>query len=123
MKKKAKHKSMNKNFKNRMNIFSSRYISMATANINKDDNGNDHEQWQAAQTIHDQHQWNDSSDDDEDKNDVDNHEFFDAHDTEFTQNQTSTITGNPDVELLHERLNANLSMNEEAAAAKKKSPG
>jgi hypothetical protein len=87
---------------------------MASANINKDDN----EQWQAPQTIHDQHQWNDSSDDEE-KNDVDNHEFFDAHDTDFTQNQTST---NPDVELLHERLNADLSTKEEATA-QKKSPG
>jgi len=92
---------------------------MATANIKKDDN-DDHEQWQAAQTIHDQHQWNESSDDDE-KDDVDNHEFFDAHDTDFSQNQSASREVNAEAELLHKRLNAELSTNDETI--KKKSPG
>ncbi len=86
---------------------------MATSNINKED-----EQWEAAQTIHNQHQWNDSSDDDND--DPDNHEFFDANDTEFHHNQSSSAEVNAEAELLHNRLNAQLSTEEEA---KKKSPG
>lgn len=99
---------------------------MATSNIKHDDE--DNEQWQAAQTIHDQHQWNPSSsdEDDEEKGGVDNHEFFDAHDTDFNhhqqqQQQTTTTEINPEADLLHQRLNAQLSTDEEPK--KKKSPG
>lgn len=83
-------------------------------------------QWQ---TPHDQQQWNDLSDDDDDigeDNDPDNHEFFDAHDTEFPQqsppSQTTSTEINPEAELLHKRLNAQLSTNEETTK-KPKSPG
>jgi hypothetical protein len=78
---------------------------MATSNIKKDDD--EHEKWEAAEAIH---KWNDSSDDE--KDDIDHHEFYDAHDT-------STET-NAEADLLHKRLNAQLSTNEEV---KKKSPG
>ena len=88
---------------------------MASASRKTDDN----EQWQNAQVIHDQHQWKDSSDDD----DVDNHEFFDAHDTDFKHEPSSPTTTNVNAEanLLHERLNAQLSTDE--TVTKKKSPG
>ncbi len=89
---------------------------MATSNIKKEDH--EDQQWEAAQTIHNPHQWNDSSDDDE-KNDVDNHEFFDAHDTDFNHNQSTSTEGNTEAELLHKRLNAQLSTHE---VIKKKSP-
>jgi hypothetical protein len=91
---------------------------MATSNIKKEDE--EYEQWQTAQTIHNQHQWNDSSDDDG-KDDIDNHEFFDAYDTDFNHNQSSSTEVNPEAELLHNRLNSQLSTNEEVI--KKKSPG
>ena len=87
---------------------------MASASAKPDDN----EQWQNAQMIHDQHQWKDSSDDD----DVDNHEFFDAHDTDFKHEPSSPAAkANTEADLLHERLNAQLSTSE--PVTKKKSPG
>jgi hypothetical protein len=86
---------------------------MATSNINKED-----EQWETAQTIHNQHQWDNSSDDDNDN--TDNHEFFDANDTDFHHNPASSTEVNAEAELLHDRLNAQLSTKEES---KKKSPG
>jgi hypothetical protein len=88
---------------------------MATSNINKQDD--DNEQWQTAQDLHNQHQWDNSSDDDG----VDNHEFFDAHDTDFNHNQPSPTQVNAEAELLHNRLNTQLSTNEEVT--KKKTPG
>jgi hypothetical protein len=82
---------------------------MATSNIKKDDD--EHEQWETADAIH---KWNDSSDDE--KDDIDHHEFYDAHDTNI---HPSTET-NTEAELLHKRLNAQLSTDEQV---KKKSPG
>jgi hypothetical protein len=90
---------------------------MATSNIKQEDD--EHDQWQTAQTIHNQHQWNDLEDDDDD--DIDNHEFFDAHDTDIHHNPLTSTEVNPEAELLHKRLNAQLSTNEENI--KKKSPG
>jgi hypothetical protein len=87
---------------------------MATSNIKKQED-EDYDQWQ---TAHNQHQWDDSSD--EEKDDIDNHEFFDAHDTDFNHNQATSTEGNTEAELLHKRLNAQLSTHEEI---KKKSPG
>jgi hypothetical protein len=90
---------------------------MATSNIKKDDEG--HEQWEAAETIHNQHQWSDSSDDDID------HKFYDAHDTDLHHNQSppppaSSTSTNDETELLHKRLNDQLSTDD---TPKKKSPG
>jgi hypothetical protein len=91
---------------------------MATSNIKKDDEG--HEQWEAAETIHNQHQWSDSSDDDID------HKFYDAHDTDLHHNQSppppppSSTSTNDEAELLHKRLNDQLSTDD---TPKKKSPG
>ena len=86
---------------------------MATANIKKTDH--EQEQWETVQTAH---QWNESSDDE--KDDIDHHEFYDAQDTDFHHQQSSTTETNAEAELLHKRLNAQLSTNEEV---KKKSPG
>ncbi len=94
---------------------------MAASNIRKEDEDND--QWQTAQTLHNQQQWKDFSDDDDDdaKDDIDNHEFFDAHDTDFNQHPSPSTEVNAEAELLHKRLNAQLSTSEEVK--KKKSPG
>ena len=79
---------------------------MATSNVN-----DEHEQWESASRIvHQPHEWSDSSDDDND--DVDNQEFFDADDTDFNQNQSPSTKANAEANLLHERLNAQLSTNE-----------
>ncbi|CAF3343479.1 unnamed protein product [Rotaria socialis] len=88
---------------------------MATANIKKEDD--DPEQWQTTQGMREPHHWTDSSEDDNE--DVDTNEFFDAHDTEFQQNQSPSTQTNTEAKLLHERLNADLSTNETVT---KKSP-
>ncbi|CAF1175978.1 unnamed protein product [Adineta steineri] len=85
---------------------------MATSNIKKDD-----EQWESIQTMHNQHQWNESSDDE--KDDIDNNEFFDAHDTDHHINQPPSTEVNTEAELLHNRLNSQLHTDE---VPKKKSP-
>lgn len=73
---------------------------MATSNANDD-------QWK---NVHNQDDWEPSSDD----NDDDNHEFYDAPET------TTTTEVNREAELLHERLNSQLSTNE--TVEKKKTP-
>lgn len=88
---------------------------MASSNIKKDE---EHGQWETTQSIHNQHQWNDSSDDDKDN--VDDHEFFDANDTDFHHQQSTSTESHTEADLLHKRLNAQLSTNE---VPKKKTPG
>lgn len=93
---------------------------MASSTVAKDavDEG---EQRQAAQGIHDQFQWNESSEDEKDNDD--NHEFFDARDTEFHSTSSSSAAAtetNAEADLLHKRLNAQLSTNETPT---KKTPG
>ncbi|CAF3605182.1 unnamed protein product, partial [Rotaria sp. Silwood2] len=89
---------------------------MATSNIKSEDE--EHEKWQTAQaTTHNPHKWADFSDDEND--DIDNHEFFDAHDTDFHQNQSPSTEAHAEAELLHKRLNSQLSTNEQE---EKKSP-
>ena len=90
---------------------------MASSTVKKDDD-DARQQRAAAPGIHDQFQWNDSSDDE--KDDGDNHEFFDAHDTDFHPNQSPTTESNTEADLLHNRLNTQLSTSEET---KKKTPG
>ena len=90
---------------------------MASASSPKDDD----KSWQNAQHIHDEHQWKDSSDED----DLDNQQFFDAHDTDFKEHRPSspisTSGVNVEADLLHQRLNTQLSTNE--STTPKKSPG
>ncbi|CAF1022717.1 unnamed protein product [Rotaria sordida] len=88
---------------------------MATANIKTEDE--EYEQWHAAEAMRNPHQWADSSDDEND--DIDNHEFFDAHDTELHKNPSSSTEGHAEAELLHKRLNSQLSTDEQV---QKKSP-
>ncbi|CAF1543146.1 unnamed protein product [Rotaria sp. Silwood1] len=88
---------------------------MATANIKTEDD--EREQWQAAQTAYNPHKWADLSDEEDD--DIDNPEFFDAHDNDFHQNPSSSTEGHAEAELLHNRLNSQLSTSEQV---QKKSP-
>ncbi|CAF1633357.1 unnamed protein product [Adineta ricciae] len=92
---------------------------MASSTVKKDDA--DHDQWQAAQTGHDQFEWHQSSDDEE-NDDANNHEFFDAHDTDFHQNPSSSTEPNTDADLLHNRLNAQLSTDETTKKTKPEDP-
>lgn len=74
-------------------------------------NSNDDSSWK---NVHNQHDWEPSSDDDDDN---DNHEFYDAPET--TPPITTEV--NREAELLHERLNSQLSTSE--TVEKKKTPG
>jgi len=78
-------------------------------------NSNDDSSWK---NVHNQRDWEPSSDDDDDD---DNHElFYDAPET--TPPITTTTTEvNREAELLHERLNSQLSTSE--TVEKKKTPG
>ena len=75
---------------------------MASANVKKD------EHWRPTRTEDNQHQWSDSSEDDEDGN----NEFFDASEV--------TASVNPPPDLLHNRLNEQFPTQE---TVKPKSPG
>jgi hypothetical protein len=81
---------------------------MASANAKKDEHEAD--QWRPTRTEDNQHRWSDSSDDD---NEDDNNEFFDA------PNVTAPVNPEPP-ELLHNRLNEQLTSRE---TVKPKSPG
>jgi hypothetical protein len=84
--------------------------SMATGNANTD------EQCQTTATLPKPHDWRQFSDSDEDE--IDEHEFFDAHDTDIAVPSTKLNTNDND--LLHERLNQHLSTE---TKVKDKSPG
>ncbi|CAF0768493.1 unnamed protein product [Adineta ricciae] len=72
---------------------------MASSTVKKDDA--DHDQWQAAQTGHDQFEW---------------------HQSNFHQNPSSSTEPNTDADLLHNRLNAQLSTDETTKKTKPEDP-
>lgn len=90
---------------------------MASASSKKDDE----KSRQNPTNIHDEHQWKDSSDED----DLDNQQFFDANDADFHEQRPasplSTSGVNAETDLLHQRLNSQLSTNESTKS--QKSPG
>lgn len=87
---------------------------MASANPNKEEN----EQWKTIQDPHDPHQWSDSSDDENDH--LEDPEFFDAKDDICNPSQSPSTENKAEADLLHNRLNAQLSTDEKKP---KKSPG